>query len=156
MDPLYRSPRPAARRQVSPLAFCSSVDSRLVEGLVEDGWPDLVRFFLGDGGRRRRCQIQELEELGRGPGRWVTSVGFFFYDSDQSQGAMELLQFMVFISFSDGGVRRRGGRRMAIRVGSWGFVVFSILFRVPRVVWLYQPTLYPLHAFLYLYNSLLK
>ena len=137
------------------MAFFSK-DAELAMGLVVAWRLDLARLCLGDGGRRRRCQIQELEELGRGPGRWVTSVGFFFYDSDQSQGAMELLQFMVFISFSDGGVRRRGGRRMAIRVGSWGFVVFSILFRVPRVVWLYQPTLYPLHAFLYLYASLLK
>jgi len=69
---LYRSAWQVARRQVSPLAFCL-MDSRQAVDLVEDGWPDLARFTLGDAGRRRRARIWELEELGRGPSRWASA-----------------------------------------------------------------------------------
>ena len=48
MDPLYRSPRPAARRQVSLLAFCS-MDPGQAVGFVEVGWPDRARLPLGGG-----------------------------------------------------------------------------------------------------------
>ena len=107
----YRSLRRVARRQVSPLAFCSLVDSRIAEGLVEDGWPDLVRFFLCDGGRRQRWG---LEELGRVPGRCSTADGLLFYcDSIQRLCAKGLLQFMVWSVFFSGGDGRRRG-------DSWG------------------------------------
>lgn len=52
--------------------------------------------FDGDG-RQRRAQIQELEELGCGPGRWAIAEGFFYFDSNKSQWAMGLLQLMVAI-----------------------------------------------------------
>ena len=76
VDPLYRSPWPAARRHVSPLAFCS-VDLGQAVGFVDARWPDLAWLPLGDGGRRWRVRIWELEELGCGPGRWATANGFF-------------------------------------------------------------------------------
>ena len=59
VDPLYRSPRPAACRQVSPLAFCS-MDPGHAVGFVEVGWPDRARLHLGGGGRRWRARIREL------------------------------------------------------------------------------------------------
>ena len=69
MDPLFRSPWPAARRQVSPLAFCS-VDLGQAVGFVDARWPDLAWLPLGDGGRRWRVRIWELEELVRGQARF--------------------------------------------------------------------------------------
>ena len=93
------------------------MDSRLAEGLVEDGWPDLVRFFLGDGGRRQRAQIWGLEELGRVPGRCSTADGLLLYcDSIQCLCAKGLLQFMGWSVFFSGGDGRRRGDRF---LGPW-------------------------------------
>ena len=81
-------------------------------GLVGGGRLYLSQPFLGgDGGRHWRAQIQELEEAGRGHGRWATADGFFNFDSSQSQRAMGLLQLKgVLVFLSGGGGRRRGGR----------------------------------------------
>ena len=129
------------------------MDSRLTEGLVEDGWPDLVRFYLGDGGRRLRAQIRGLEELGRIPDRCSTADGLLLYcDSIQRMCAKGLLQFMVWSVFFPGGDgRRRGVRFLGVREGSRDFCVISCLFRVLSEVRLIQLSLYPLHTFLYSY-----
>ena len=51
-------------------------DAELSVGFVVGGWLDLAQSPLGGGGHRWRVQIWELEELGHGPGRWVTADGF--------------------------------------------------------------------------------
>ena len=84
------------------MAFFSK-DAELAMGLVVAWRLDLARPSLGDGSRRRRAKIHELEELGRGPGRWANANGSFYCDSDQSQVAMELLQFIVVFVFFGGG-----------------------------------------------------
>jgi len=76
VDPLFRSLWTVARRQVSSLVFCS-VDLGQAVGFVDARWLDLAWLPLGDGGRRWRVRIWELEELGCGPGRWATANGFF-------------------------------------------------------------------------------
>jgi len=68
VDPLFRSLWTVARRQVSLLVFCS-VDLGQAVGFVDARWLDLAWLPLGDGGRRWRVRIWELEELGCGPGR---------------------------------------------------------------------------------------
>ena len=80
-------------------------------GVVVAGRPDLAQSSLGDGGRWWRAQIRELEKLGCGPCRWVITDDFIlfsmtgvYFDSFQSQRAMELFQLMVvFGFFFDGG-----------------------------------------------------
>jgi hypothetical protein len=54
--------------------FC--LDAALFVDDVVGGWLDLALYSLGSGGRRRRAQIRELEELGCGPSRCVTVDGF--------------------------------------------------------------------------------
>ena len=61
----------------------------------------------GDGGRQRRAKIQELEALGRSPGRCATAEGFFYFDSNKSRCAMGLLQLTGALVFFDGGGDRR-------------------------------------------------
>ena len=96
--------------------------------MTDGGWLDPGRSSFGGGGRRWRAQIQELEEAGRRPGRWVTADGFFNFDSFQSQRAMGLLQFMGMLVFFGGGSRRRGGRPEEARRGSRGInVIFAFL-----------------------------
>jgi hypothetical protein len=58
-------------------------------GVVVVGWPDLTQSSLGGGGGW--WHAQELEKLGRGPGRWVIANGFIpfpmtdlYFDSFQS------------------------------------------------------------------------
>ena len=73
-------------------------------GFVDSRWLDLSQPSLGDGGGCLwRSQIQELEEAGRGPGRWATADGFFNFDSSQSQRAMGLLQLKGVLVFLSGG-----------------------------------------------------
>ena len=81
---------------------------------------------LGGGGRRRRAQIWELEELGRGPGRWATADGFIYFNSYQSQHEMELLQLKVMPDVFDGGGGRRRGLRV-LRIHG-GFRTFDVFF----------------------------
>ena len=99
-------------------------------GLVGGGRLDLSQPFLGgDGGRHWRAQIQELEEAGRGSGRWATADGFFNFDSSQSQRAMGLLQLKgVLVFLSGGGGRWRGGRPEEVCGRSRGINVNFVLF----------------------------
>jgi len=150
VDPLYRSPRPAACRQVSPLAFCS-MDPRHAVGFVEVGWPDRARLHLGGGGRRWRARIWELQRSGRVPGRWATAEGFFYCDSNQSHGAKGPLQLTVELVFLGGGGGRRGGRLLLVREGSRDLDVIFFFLRVLRAVWLLQLSLYPWRMCLYSY-----
>ena len=77
-----------------------------------------------------RAQIQELEEAGRGPGRWATADGFFNFDSSQIQRAMGLLQLKrVLVFLSGGSGRRRGGRPEEVCGRSMGINVNFVLFR---------------------------
>ena len=153
VDPLYRSPRPAARRQVSPLAFCS-MDPGQAVGFVEVGWPDRARLHPGGGGRRWRARIWELQRSGRVPGRWATADDFYC-DSFKSKGAMGPRQLTVKIGFFlDGDIWRRRGRRQGFHEGSRGFFAISLLVRFLCEVWLYQLPLYPLRTSLYAYEYL--
>ena len=53
-------------------------DAEWSVGFVVGGWLDLAQSppSPGGGGHRRRVQIWEPEELGRGPSRWVTADDF--------------------------------------------------------------------------------
>ncbi|CAN6331998.1 unnamed protein product [Urochloa humidicola] len=91
------------------LPFCFK-DAGCAVGDVVGGRLDPARFPLGDAGRRRRGRIQELDGLGRGPGRWATADGFIsssgtgvYFGSFQSQRAMELAQFTVALGVFLGG-----------------------------------------------------
>ena len=127
-------------------------DAGCVVGVADGGRLDLPRVSRGDGGRQRRAKIQELEALGRSPGRCATAEGFFYFDSNKSRCAMGLLQLTgALVFFDGGGDRRREARSLMVREGSRGVVVFFLFFRVLCVVWLGQLSLYPLHAYLYPY-----
>ena len=66
-------------------------DAGCAVGVADGGRLDLARVSRGDGGRQRRAKIQELEALGRSPGRCATAKGFFYFDSNKSRCAMGLL-----------------------------------------------------------------
>ncbi|CAN6328670.1 unnamed protein product, partial [Urochloa humidicola] len=150
---LSRSPRPVSSRrwQVAMLLAFFLMGAEQAVGGAVDGWLDLARPSLDGGGRRRRAQIWELEELGCVPGRRATADGFFNFDSNQSHSAMGLLQFMAVGFFSGGDGRRRRGRFQVAPEGSRDFFVIFYLIRVLSEVWLLQLPLYPLRTFLYLY-----
>jgi hypothetical protein len=90
-------------------------NAKVAVGVADGGRLDLARSPLGGAGRRWRAWIQELEKLGRGPGRWATADGSIpssrtgvYFDSSKSQRAMELLQLMVaHVVFFGGGGRHR-------------------------------------------------
>ena len=127
-------------------------DAGCVVGVADGGRLVLARVSRGDGGRQRRAKIQELEALGRSPGRCATAEGFFYFDSNKSRCAMGLLQLTgALVFFDDGGDRRREARPLVVREGSRGVVVIFLFFRVLCVVWLGQLSLYPLRAYLYQY-----
>jgi hypothetical protein len=131
------------------LAFLLLITEMSV-GVVDAGWPDLAQSPSDGGGCRSSDRIWELEELGRGPGRWVTNVFILSsavgvnFGSVQSLGAMGPLQLKVlFVFFDGGGSRRRGGRLLAVHEGSKGTVVIFSFVRDLRGVWLWQSSLYP-------------
>jgi hypothetical protein len=142
-----------------PLFF---TDAKVVVGVANGGRLDLARSPLGDAGRRWRAWIQELEELGRGPGRWATGDGSIpssrtgvYFDSSQSQPAVELLQLLVAHGvFFGGGGRRRRLRAWTEHSGSEDLIVISFFFRVLSVVWRRQLFSYPPCTSLYLYAYL--
>jgi hypothetical protein len=161
---LYRSPGPASRHlfQVMLLLPLFFTDAKVAVGVADGGRLDVARSPLGGAGRRWCAWIQELEELGRGPGRWATADGSIpssrtgvYFDSSQSQPAMELLQLMVAHGvFFGGGGRRRRLRAWTERSGSEDLIVISFFFRVLSVVWRRQLFSYPPCASLYLYAYL--
>jgi hypothetical protein len=131
-------------------------------GDVDGGWLDLPRFPLGGAVRRWGGLIQELDGVGRGPGRWATAVGFIlssdmgiYFNSSKSQWAMGLLQLKVMpdVFFVGGGQRRRLRASSACK-GSGDWVAIFIFFWVLGVVWLLQLHLYPSNTSLYLYTYL--
>jgi hypothetical protein len=153
---MYRSSRPAFRHllQVMLLLAFLIKGAVLVAGDVVDGRLDVDRFLLGDSGRRWRIQFQELEELGRGPGRRASADGHIYIDSNKSLCAMGLLQFMVvFILFGDGGGRRRRDASRVVREVR-GIVVIFLSARALFDVWLANLYPYPLCTCLYLYASM--
>ena len=118
---VFRSSWRAARRQVSPLAFCL-VETEQAMGFVDDGWPDLARLPLGGDGRRWRARFRELQRPGRVLGQWATADGDFYCDSFKRQGAMGPRQLTVKLGFFlDGDSWRRRGRLQGIHEGSRGF-----------------------------------
>ena len=131
-------------------------DAGSAVGVADGGRLDLARSSLGGDGCRWRAQIQKLEGLGRGPGRWATTDdffnvdGFFNFDSYQSLCAMGLLQLTVrLVFFFDGDGRRRGGRLRLVREESRGISVNFLFVRVLCEVWLAQLPLYPLRMYSY-------
>jgi len=80
---------------------------------MDAGWPDLAQAFSDGGGRQSCGWIWELEELGRGLGRWVTTIFILsfgtgvYFDSVQSLGMMGFLRFMVVFVFIGDGIGRR-------------------------------------------------
>ncbi|CAO2145787.1 unnamed protein product [Urochloa humidicola] len=154
---LYRNLRLAVRRlpQVMLLLAFLVMGAEVAVGDVVCDRLDLACIFLDGGGRHRRGQFQELESLGRGPGRWATADGFIYFDSNQSLSAMGLVQLagrLIFLLNGDG--RRWEGRPWEIREGSKDFVVIFIFFRVLCDVWLEQLYPYPSSTDLYLYDCL--
>jgi hypothetical protein len=156
---LFRSPGPGLHRlrQVMLSLALSLLVTEMSVGGVHAGWPDLAQFPSDGGGRRRCVRIWELEELGRGPGRWVTYVFILSsatgvnFDSAQSLSAKGPLQLKVLlVFFGDGGGRRRGGRLLAVHEGSKCIDVLFLFSRDLRVVWLLQSSLY-LYTCLYSY-----
>jgi hypothetical protein len=131
-----------------------------VVGDVVVGRLDLVRCPRGGGGCRRRAQIQDLERLGCGPGRWATaddiipsSVSGVYFGSLKSQRAMGSFQVTVVVVFLDGGagVWRRGGHTRKVHEESRDFDVIFLVSKVFSEVVLGQLALYPLRMCLYLY-----
>jgi hypothetical protein len=105
-------------------------------GDMDGGRLDLPRFPLGGAVRCRRGWIQELDGVGRSPGRCATAVGFIlssktgvYFDSSKSQWAMGLLQLKVTsgVFFVGGGWRRRL-RASSACIGSGDWVAIFILF----------------------------
>jgi hypothetical protein len=135
------------------------LDADLFFGVAVRGWPDLVLSSLGGGGCRWQAQIWRREELGHGPGRWTTAVGFnpssrrvSTSTPHQSQSAMGLLQLMVVAVFFFGGSgQRRGGQPQRNLEGSMGIFVLSWFLRVLSIVRLEQLFSYPLGTCLYWY-----
>jgi hypothetical protein len=136
----------------------------LAVDVADGGRLDLARSPLDGAGRRRRVWIQELDELGRGPGRWATADGSIpslgtgvYFDSFQSHQAMELFQLMVAHGVFAGGGRWRRFRALMERFGSEDLNVISVFFRVLGVVWRGQLYPYPpctslcLYAYLYVF-----
>ena len=133
------------------LAFFFGKGAEHAVGVAVGGRLDLAYSSLGDASRRRRAQIQGLEELGCDPGRLANADGFFC-DSDKSLWAMGLLQFVgTHVFFSGGDDRRRRSRLLAAREGSRGFIAIPLLFRVFCVVWLTRLLLYPIRTVLFSY-----
>ena len=58
-------------------------DAGCAVGIADGGRLVLARVSCGDGGHQRRAKIQELEALGRSPGRCATAEGFFYFDSNK-------------------------------------------------------------------------
>ena len=114
---LHRRPGLALHRlcQVTfVLPFLLLLDMEVPVGSVDGGRLDLGLSFLGGGGRRWRCQIWELDGLGRVPGRWRTAVGLIpssmmgvSFDSTQSLCVMGFVQLEVLLGFFGGGDGRR-------------------------------------------------
>ena len=148
---MYRSPaRSFVVLQVMLILSFFFKDAGCAAGVADGGRLDLARSSLGGGGCQWRAQIQELEGLGRGPGRWATADGFFNFDSYQSLCAMGFLQLTVrLVFFFDGDGRRRGGRLWLLHEGSRGIGVNFLVVRVFCEVWLAQLPLYPLRMYSY-------
>ena len=157
VDPLYRSPWPAARREVSSLSFCFMVERQLWVVRKAGEWS--CRFgFCGGVGRRRRVCFHGHRGLGRVPDRWFFSVCFVsskmagvYCGSAKSLLAMELWRPVV------------GGDRLPAMAGGDGFwrirpavgprTCLHFLYFLGAFVLLGRDScpLYPMLAYLYLY-----
>ena len=133
------------------LAFFCFKDAAKAAGGVAVWWWIPTRSSL-DGGRRRRGWIQNLEELGRVPGRMCVSPM-------ASYTATPTKACVLWASLVHGGtrflLRRRRVRVLVAREGSRGLFVFFSLFRVLCIAWWKQLSMYPpcmfLYFFVYLY-----
>ena len=137
------------------LAFFCFKDAAKAAGGVAVWWWIPTRSSL-DGGRRRRGWIQNLEELGRVPGRCAFRRWLLTPRLQQKPVCDGLLRFVAALGFFSGGnVRRRRVRVLVAREGSRGLFVFFSLFRVLCVAWWKQLSMYPpcmfLYFFVYLY-----
>jgi hypothetical protein len=153
---VYRSPGSASRHLCQVmllLAYSFSGRSLLRVLWMVAGWiwldpPPPRRLWSSTASR-----IQELEILGRVPGRCATADGFFYCDFFQSLCAIGSFQLDVqFVFFFGGGRRRRGGRAPVVLEGSRVFDVLCSLFKVLSGSWSGQQFMYPVRMCLYLYG----
>jgi hypothetical protein len=119
------------------------------------GVPSAALFVDGE------SRFRGLQGLGCDPGRCATADGFIpsfavgvYFNSSRSQWAMGSLRLELVLAFFLGGDgRRRGGQALVVPVceGSRDIAVIFFFFRVLCDVWLGQPYLYPLWAYIYSY-----
>jgi hypothetical protein len=133
VDPLYRSPVLAARREVSSLALCSK-DGEAASVCADGRRVELqTRLFHGGVSRQWQVCIQGHWGLGRVPGRWFLSVCFIsskmvgvYCGSSQSLLAMELWLTYGWWRLASGDSRRRWNLEDSGCRGSKDWIAISL------------------------------